>query len=447
MRRFPSYALLCGIATIVLQSGGVAPTGAQEVTIVSPSRYESREADSVTTSIYSALRFQQVFSASDFASLAGVPHQIVRYAFRPDGNFAGTTTTTYDDVQVFFSVTGQGPGQLSGRFDQNVQNDPVLVYDGALEVTSENVGPRGGPKEFDQIIELQNPFAYDPSKGNLLLEVQSSRGFSGPHRSDFFSSPLSAMVAPSPDATYAESMAGGFVTQFTLLPLVPQAEQLQAGDADEDLDFDQFDLIQVQQSAKYLTGEPATWGQGDWNGAPGGQQGNPPTGNGLFDQLDIIAALRAGTYLTGPYAALAGPGAPRDGQTSIIYHAGTGEVSVDAPAGVQLTSINIDSAAGIFTGAPAQNLGGSFDNDADGNIFKATFGSSFGSLSFGNVAQPGLSRELVLSDLTVVGSLAGGGDLGAVDLIYVPEPSTALLIMLGWLTIALVVRLPNKTVQ
>ena len=123
-----------------------------------------------------------------------------------------------------------------------------------------------------------------------------------------------------------------------------------------------------------------------------------------------------------------------DGQTSVIYNAGTGEVAVDAPAGVALTSINIDSAAGIFTGDAAANLGGSFDNDAESNIFKATFGGSFGSLSFGNAAQAGLSREFVLSDLTVVGSLAGGGDLGKVDLVYVPEPTSALLLAIGLLT-------------
>ena len=96
-----------------------------------------------------------------------------------------------------------------------------------------------------------------------------------------------------------------------------------------------------------------------------------------------------------------------------------------------MTSVNIDSEAGIFTGDAAQNLGGSFDNDADNNIFKATFGSSFGSISFGTVAQAGLSEEVVLGDLTVVGSLAGGGDLGAVDLIYVPEPTTLVLLAVG----------------
>jgi hypothetical protein len=209
------------------------------------------------------------------------------------------------------------------------------------------------------------------------------------------------------------------------------APSLRAGDADQDLDFDQLDLVRVQIAAKYLTGQAATWGEGDWNGAPGGKQGEPPLGNGFFDQLDIIAALAPGHYLMGPYAALSGLGSPGDGQTSIIYNPSTGELAVDAPAGRELTSINIDSAAGIFTGDPAQNLGGSFDNDKDTNIFKATFGSSFGSLSFGNVAQTGLSQELVLSDLSVVGSLAGGGGLGDVDLIYVPEPNSMLLFALA----------------
>ena len=79
---------------------------------------------------------------------------------------------------------------------------------------------------------------------------------------------------------------------------------LQAGDVDQDLDFDQFDLIRVQQAAKYLSGQPATWGEGDWNGAPGGRPGEPPRGDGVFNQFDIIAAQQAAIYLTGPYAGI-----------------------------------------------------------------------------------------------------------------------------------------------
>ena len=206
---------------------------------------------------------------------------------------------------------------------------------------------------------------------------------------------------------------------------------LQAGDANQDLKFDQLDLVQVQIAAKYLSGQAATWGDGDWNGAPGGTVGSPPAGDSRFDQKDIIAALAAGKYLTGPYLAVKPNGAANDGQTSVGYNALTGEVWVDAPAGKELTSINIESAGGIFTGSPAQNLGGSFDNDADTNIFKATFGSSFGTLTFGNVAQTGLLQDFVVNDLTVVGSLAGGGALGDVDLIYIPEPGTLSILLIG----------------
>lgn len=191
-----------------------------------------------------------------------------------------------------------------------------------------------------------------------------------------------------------------------------------------------------------LTGQMATWGEGDWDGAPGGQLGTPPVGNGLFEQNDIVAALGSGNYLTGPYAAVQIDGRPDDAQPSVGYDAATGEVWIDAPAGLEVTSVNIDSASAIFTGDPAQTLGGSFDNDSGGNIFQATFGSSFGTLNFGNVTSPGLSREFLVNDLSVVGSLEGGGDLGHVDLIYVPEPSSCFLLLVA--SVALVCQRPGS---
>ena len=241
---------------------------------------------------------------------------------------------------------------------------------------------------------------------------------------------MSFIIGPNPGG---ERTAVSFNGDPTLAPRLHVSYStfptFRAGDADEDFDFDQFDLIRVQQSAKYLTGLAATWGEGDWDGSQGGP-GNPPEGDGVFDQFDVIAAQQEGIYLTGTYAALAEGGEHGDDQTSIIYDASTGEIAVDAPAGFELTSINIDSAAGIFTGAEAQNLGGSFDHSAENNIFKATFGASFGSLSFGNVAQIGLPFQMIADDLTVIGSLAGGGGLGEVDLIYVAVPEPAAWTML-----------------
>ena len=216
-----------------------------------------------------------------------------------------------------------------------------------------------------------------------------------------------------------------------LLPPGDVVTQLQAGDADMDLDFDQLDLVKVQIAAKYLTGQAATWGDGDWNGAPGGQQGEPPAGNGLFDQLDIIGALGPGHYLTGPYGAIGVSGVVGDDQTSVIYDPSNGELSVDPATGKELTSINITSAGGLFTGNRPTVLDGAFDNFAADNLFKATFGGSFGEISFGSVLPAGLTEGDLAGDLTIVGSLLGGGDLGDVDLVVIPEPAAFVLFLLG----------------
>ena len=218
---------------------------------------------------------------------------------------------------------------------------------------------------------------------------------------------------------------GGGLGAVDLVVLGPA---LEAGDADQDYDFDEYDIVLVQQGGKYLTGQAADWSQGDWDGAPGGTAGTPPPGNGFFDQIDLVAAQIAGKYRTGPYAdqttplgqgtPIAANGALGDARTSIVYDAESGEVSLDAPSGSNLTTLVIDSASGIFTADAVEGLGGSFDIDSDATIFKATFGGSFGSISFGTVAAPGLTEAALLEDLRVTGSLAGGGELGAVDLVY-----------------------------
>ena len=198
------------------------------------------------------------------------------------------------------------------------------------------------------------------------------------------------------------------------------------GDGNRDFAFDQLDIVRVLQVGKYLTGEAATWGDGDWNGGPGGYPGEPPPGDGLFNQLDVVAALQTGKYLSGAYAAILAGGVRGDERTSIVYNVATGEIAVESPASRKVAVINIDSAAGIFTGLPSPPY---WENDPDNNLFLDTFG--FRDHSIGNVAQPGLSEVFVANDLTVVGSLAGGGDLGSVDLIYVPEPSALLLATMG----------------
>ena len=130
------------------------------------------------------------------------------------------------------------------------------------------------------------------------------------------------------------------------------------------------------------------------------------------------------------WATLMPGGVEGDIRTSIVYDAGSGELGVDAPMNADLASILIDSQAGILTGGPAENLEGPFDLHSDSKLFKMD-DAGFGSLSFGAVAPPGLSEALVLADLEVNATLLGGGKTGSVDLVYVPEPTTLALLVLG----------------
>ena len=59
--------------------------------------------------------------------------------------------------------------------------------------------------------------------------------------------------------------------------MVPRsfAVTLAAGDADYNLQFDEDDIVQVLQAGKYLSGNPATWSEGDFNG------------DGAVDLLDL----------------------------------------------------------------------------------------------------------------------------------------------------------------
>lgn len=285
------------------------------------------------------------------------------------------------------------------------------------------------PRTTAAIHELQ--LVYQGVERDLIDVVAAAVGEPSIIRTDL------RLAIDAEGELYATTKQDGFIRKLVT--------HLTSGDANTDLQFDQQDLVQVQIAGKYLTGRPATWREGDWNGAPGGSVSAPPEGDGVFDQFDIIAAQVTGNYLTGPYTAVLQSGGPAHNiGTSVGYDARTGEIWVEAPSNAKLTSIGIESAAGIFTGSPATNLGGGFDIDTDQNIFKTTFGTSFGSISFGHVAQTGLSMSFVLDDLNVMGSLAGGGELGAARVIYVPVPRANLLAALG-ATILLAIRRRNSS--
>jgi len=159
----------------------------------------------------SSMRYQQVYGATDFV-LGGVatPQNITQIAFRPDASAGGAFSSTLLSIQIDLSTTSKAPDGLSTTFADNVGANDTVVF-----------GPAAGPKAFDIVVNLSTPFLYDPTKGNLLLDV---RNFSG-GTATFLDAQItqgdsiSRVLSDWPGSTVSSSTGTadtiGLVTQFT----------------------------------------------------------------------------------------------------------------------------------------------------------------------------------------------------------------------------------------
>ena len=168
-------------------------------------------------------RYQQIYLASEFALLTGPPHTITQISFRPDGSLGTDFSSVLSDIEIRLSTTS---GPLSSTFSDNLVGSGVLVFSGpTLFLSSLATGPVGGPQDFDIVIELQTPFPYQPSDGNLVLDIQNFLGGSTTHFDAVFSGlptlatgHISASVVSNTTAGTGSQVAGGLVTQFSFLP-------------------------------------------------------------------------------------------------------------------------------------------------------------------------------------------------------------------------------------
>jgi hypothetical protein len=136
-----------------------------------------------------ALRYQQVYDASQFSAFAPGGEDITEILFRVGADAAarldhGAFATTIPAIQFTLSTTSSSPDNLSSTFANNLGADAVTVYGvpgtGAPLAVSSTGSATGNPAPFDIAVQLTTPFHYDPSKGNLLLEVDNYAGAASP---------------------------------------------------------------------------------------------------------------------------------------------------------------------------------------------------------------------------------------------------------------------------
>ena len=211
------------ILLLVVASFAVAfaPAMAQEIKIVSPNDLETVEGDGVMDSACCPpMRFQQVYPAEDFLSLPQGRGWVVQMAFRPDESVTDPITSTVPNSILGLSTVPISGDKLDFTYANNLGPDATTIFHGDLTVQTDYMGPAVGPKTFDYILNLQTPFHYDASQGNLLWDVNNPDGIQPSWLNDWFLSPKASVFGfgSGPTAIVRE---GGLVTEFTMLPADP----------------------------------------------------------------------------------------------------------------------------------------------------------------------------------------------------------------------------------
>lgn len=212
-------ALLAAVVSSTLAT----PSFAQP-RVVSPAAFADMEAPDVAdVTAVPSYRLQQIHDASDFASLGPGPHLLTRVDWRADGGITSPLVYPSPDWRLSLSTTSVAPGNLSATLADNLGPDEQVVLSGPVTLQTNADGPAGGPKAFDYGVDLDVPFAHDPSLGNLLMDLTVRDG-SGPLLLDS-TGPLADTTSffwtgsLGVDSPVAEAgQFGGHIAQFSFVP-------------------------------------------------------------------------------------------------------------------------------------------------------------------------------------------------------------------------------------
>jgi hypothetical protein len=197
--------------------------------IVVPNNLENTEGNSGSYMPFhignNSMRFQQVFDASQFSSFGSDTWRIGAVSFRVDstpGGGGGPFTSTLTNIQLSLSTTTLGPDSLSPVFAQNIGSDEKIVFGPRSVSLSSGFSPMSAPQLFEiHFFFNDRPFIYNPTNGNLLLDV---RNFAGGLTTFFDAVDVTNDVTSSVWALSANALTGmidtkGLVVQFEANPI------------------------------------------------------------------------------------------------------------------------------------------------------------------------------------------------------------------------------------
>ncbi len=164
-----------------------------------------------------SMRYQQVYASSEFSTAI----LITGIDFRVSGLLDGFTSTL-PSIQMNLSTTRAAVDGLSEVFADNVGADDTVVFaKGPLTLSGAAGGQPGDLKSFDVHIAFTTPFLYDPSSGNLLLDVRNfGGGVTAPFSTTQSETDSTSRVASfDGNADRGNTDSSGLITQFDFDPV------------------------------------------------------------------------------------------------------------------------------------------------------------------------------------------------------------------------------------
>jgi hypothetical protein len=203
------------LALLISDAHGQVHTG----TVVVPGRFENLEGENGSGVLnLGPVRYQQVYAASEFSAISPSGTYINGILFRPDGGQGHTFGVTVRDIEVHLSTTQRSPDGLSPVFAENIGLDDMIVRSGSFYIQSH--GSIGGTI-FDTYIFLPTPFYYNPSAGNLLLDIhyRSGEPTTAFDATQIVGDSVSSVWSRSPNSPTATIVwTSGLITEFAFIP-------------------------------------------------------------------------------------------------------------------------------------------------------------------------------------------------------------------------------------
>ncbi len=140
-----------------------AQSGAQLVQVPNLSTFGNQANAFPFSSAYGPMRYQQIYASSAF------PHGgiIDKIMFRNDEG-VGKSFEVDIDLQIAFAYATTTVGTASTIFDRNIGDDFTIVLDDIIHQSNDSSLPRTA---FGFILDVANTFTYDPSRGDLLVQI------------------------------------------------------------------------------------------------------------------------------------------------------------------------------------------------------------------------------------------------------------------------------------